>query len=79
MEFPVGFVAPLLSFGLIVGLGLLQWHRVRAKQRAENKVRLTNHILLADIKIMARMNSRFLDDAIVLRSAQIAHGHDPAA
>ena len=79
MEFSVGFVAPLISFGLIVGLGLLQWHRVRAKRQAENKVRTADHILLADIKIMARMNSRLLDDAIVLRSAQIAHGHDPAA
>ena len=79
MEFPVGFVAPLISFGLIVGLGLLQWHRVMAKRRAENKVRMAGQILLADIKIMARMNSRLLDDAIVLRSAQIEYGRDPAA
>ena len=71
MESPVAFVAPLLPFGLLIGLGLVQWLHVRAKRRAENKVRMSDHILLADIKILARMNSRLLDDAIVLRSAQI--------
>ena len=75
MEFPGAFLAPLLSFGLLVGLVLLQLHRVRAKRRAENKVRMADHIVLSDIKILARMNSRLLDDAIVLRSAQI----DPPA
>ena len=71
MEFPSAFVAPLLSFGFLVGLGLVQWRRVWAKRRAENKIGMADHILLADIKILARMNSRLLDDAIVLRSAQI--------
>ena len=76
MEFPGAFVAPLISFALLVGLGLLQLWRIRAKRRAENKVRMADHILLADIKILARMNSRLLDDAIGLRSAQI---NPPAA
>ncbi len=70
MDSPAAFVAPLLSFGLIAGLVLLQWHRIGAKRGAENKVRPADHILLADIKILARMNSPLLEDAVVLRCSQ---------
>ena len=76
MDSLVPFVAPLLSFALLGWLVLSQLRLVRAKRRAENKVRMSDHILLADIKILARMNSRLLDDAIVLRSAHIEHGRD---
>ena len=69
----------LISIGFIVILGLLQVLRFRAKRRAENKVRMADPILRADIKILARMNSRLLDDAIILRSAQIEPGHYPAS
>ena len=79
MEFPGTFLAPLLSFGMLAGLCLLQLHRVRAKRRAENKVRMADPILRADIQVLARMNSQLLDDAIPLRSAQLEHGHGPAA
>ena len=78
MEFPVAFVAPLLSFAFLLGLGLVQWRNVRAKRRAENKVRMSDHIRLADIKILARMNSPLLDDAVVLRCAQMEHGRSVA-
>ena len=71
MDFPVGFVAPFLSFSLIGGMVYLHLRNVWAKRRAENKVRMSDLILVSDIKILARMNSRLLDDAIVLRSAQI--------
>ena len=75
MDFPVGFVAPFLSFSLIGGgivyVFILVVRSSWAKRRAENKVRMSDLILVSDIKILARMNSRLLDDAIVLRSAQI--------
>ena len=70
MDSPAAFVAPLLSFGLIAVLVLLQWRQVRAKRGAENKVRMADHILLADIKILARMNSQLLADAVALRCSQ---------
>ena len=70
MDSPAAFIAPLLSFGVLVVLVLLQWHRIGAKRGAENKVRTADHILLADIKILARMNSRLLEDAVVLRCSQ---------
>ncbi len=57
-------------------LAFVVYRQWKAKRRAENKVRMADHILLADIKILARMNSRLLDDAIGLRSAQI---NPPAA
>ena len=57
-------------------LAFVVYRQWKAKRRAENKVRMSDHILLADIKILARMNSRLLDDAIGLRSAQI---NPPAA
>ena len=50
-----------------------------ARQRAENKVRISDPILRADIVLLARMNSQLLDDAIALYSAQIEHGRDPDA
>ena len=49
------------------------------RRRAENKVRMADPILRADIKVLARMNSQLLDDAIILRSAQLEHGYGPAA
>ena len=41
------------------------------KRRAENKVRKSELILRADIVLLARTNSRLLDDAIALRCAQM--------
>ena len=39
-------------------LAFVTYRQWKAKRRAENKVRMADHILLADIKILARMNSR---------------------
>ena len=48
-----------------------------ARQRAENKVRMSDPILRDDIVILARTNSQLLDDAIALWCAQIELGRDP--
>ena len=58
-------------------LAFVTYRQRKAKRRAENKVRMADHILLADIKILARMNSRLLDDAITLRCAQMEQGRNP--
>ena len=61
----------------IAFLAFVVYRQWKAKRRAENKVRMADHILLADIKILARMNSRLLDDAITLRCAQMEQGRNP--
>ena len=48
-----------------------------ARQRAENKVRTSDPILRDDIVLLARTNSRLLDDAIALRCAQMEQGRNP--
>ncbi len=48
-----------------------------ARRRAENKVRKSDPILRADIVLLARTNSRLLDDAIALRCAQMEQGRNP--
>ena len=47
-----------------------------AKQRAENKVRMSDHILRDDIEVLARTKSPLLDDAIALYCAQMEQGRD---
>ena len=51
----------------------------KMRRRAENKVRMSDLILLTDIQTLAKSNSQLLDDAIALYSAQIEHGRDPDA
>lgn len=51
-----------------------QW---KAKRRAENKVRVSDLILLTDIQRLAKSNSSLLDDAITLRCAQMEQGRNP--
>jgi hypothetical protein len=42
----------------------------KMKQRAEDKVTASEPILLADIQVLAKSNSRLLEDAIALHVAQ---------
>jgi hypothetical protein len=51
-----------------------QW---RSKRQVEDKVRMSNQILLSDIQILAKSNSELLEDAIALRRAQLGLGHGP--
>ena len=46
----------------------------RMKRRAENKVRESDTILLTDIQTLAKSNSKLLEDAIALHSAQKEEG-----
>ena len=46
----------------------------KMKRRAENKVRHSDLVLPTDIQILAKSNSRLLDDAIALRCAQMEQG-----
>ena len=47
------------------------YRRWKAKRRAENKVRMSDLILLADIKALAKSDSPLLVDAITLYCAQM--------
>ncbi len=49
------------------------------RQRAENKVRMSDIILRADIEILQQTNSPMVNDAIALRRAQIEQGRNPEA
>ena len=50
-----------------------------AKRRAENKVKMSDPILRADIEVLEKTDSVLLNDAIALRRAQIEQGRDPGA
>ena len=65
-------VAALVLLGLL--LVYLAW---KMKRRAENKVRMSDLILLTDIQTLAKSNSQLLDDAIALRCAQMEQGRSP--
>ena len=56
---------------------LLIYLAKKMKRRAENKVRMSDLILLTDIQILAKSNSQLLDDAVALRSAQTEQGRSP--
>ena len=57
----------------------VQAPRQSAKRRAENKVKMSDPILRADIEVLERTDSDLLNDAIALRRAQIEQGRDPGA
>ena len=67
-----------LAYGVMVvavALGALVVYLERKmKRRAENKVGMSELILLTDIRILAKANSKLLDDAIALRWAQMEQG-----
>ena len=63
------------SVGLLVAavalFAFLFYLQTKMKRRAENKVRMSDLILLADIQTLAKSNSQLLDDAIALRWSQM--------
>ena len=70
-----------LAYGVMVAavalVALVFYLQRKMKRRAENKVRMSDSILLTDIQILAKVNSQLLDDAIALRCAQIDQGRSP--
>jgi hypothetical protein len=70
-----------LAYGVIVAAVALAAFVVylqrKTKRQAENKVRMSDLILLTDIQILAKSNSQLLDDAITLRYAQMEQGRSP--
>ncbi len=70
-----------LASGVLVAVvalaALLLYLQRKMKRRAENKVRMSDLILLTDIQTPAKSNSQLLDDAIALYSAQIEQGRNP--
>ena len=79
MEFVFGLaiVAAVIAAGYYVIK--VQAPRQSEKRRAENKVKMSDPILRADIEVLERNNSDLLNDAIALRRAQIEQGRDPGA
>ena len=70
-----------LSTGVLVATvalpAFLVYRQWRSKRQVEDKVRMSNQILLSDIQILAKSNSELLEDAIALRCAQLGLGHGP--
>ena len=58
--------------------GKVQVPRLVAKRWAETKVRESGPISEEDLKALASMNSRLLDDALALRFAQTHQSNNPA-
>lgn len=71
-------LAARMAYGLaavaVVVLVLLLILQRRMKRRAEDKVRESEPILLTDIQVLARSNSKLLEDAVALHSAQKEEG-----
>lgn len=60
---------------VIAVVAFVSYRRWKAKRRAENKVRLSDLILLADIKTLAKSNSPLLGEAVALHCAQMEQKH----
>ena len=56
----------------------VQAPRLVARRWAETKVRESGPISKEDIRVLASMNSPYLDDALALRFAQTERGQSPA-
>ena len=69
-------LAVQLSYGVMVVaavvLALTIYLGRKIKRRVEDKVRASEVILTEDIQVLAKSNSRLLDDAIALHRAQAA-------
>ncbi len=63
-----------LSYGLMVAAAVVivfVYFSLRSmKKSAENKVKESAHITLSDVRVLARSNSRLLEDALDLRCSQ---------
>ena len=74
-------LAVRLAYGVaaaaVVIVALLLFLLRKMKRQAENKVRDSEPILLTDIQLLARANSKLLEDAIALHSAQKEQGRNP--
>ncbi len=66
-------VAAVAAVIVVLSLILLR----RMKRRAENKVRESDPIHLTDIQTLAKSNSKLLEDAIALHSAQKEEARKP--
>ncbi len=51
-------------------IGLVIYMVIRTRRRAEDKVRASELILTSDVQVLAKSNSRLLEDAIALLGAQ---------
>ena len=72
VSYDYGVMAAAVAFvALTIYLG------TRMRRQAEKKVRTSELILLTDIQVLAKSNSKLLDDAITLRCAQIGQGSSP--
>ena len=69
---------PIMAIGVVIVAGVCLWYLLTEKkrrlngnaQRAEDKVRTSEMILLADIEALRRTESTLLDDALDLRRRQ---------
>ena len=71
------WLPPALFLGVMAHRFFLEYRQWKAKRRAENKVRMSDCILLSDIKALAKSNSPLLADAIALYCAQLEQGRNP--
>ena len=55
-------------------IGLVIYMVIRMRRRAEDKVRASELILTSDVQVLAKSNSRLLEDAIALLGAQTFQG-----
>ena len=71
------WVPPAIFVGVLAHRFLVEYRQRKAKRRAENKVSMSDLILLDDIKALAKSNSPLLNDAIALYCAQMEQGRNP--
>ena len=89
MDFAIGFTLDLAALLSVMLVGLLavalgayvayrHWKaRRQATNEAENRVRMSDPILLADVQLLAKVNSPFWGDAMALYCAQNEQGRNP--
>ena len=74
-------LAVRLSYGVMVVAGvvlaLMIYLARTTKRRVEDKVRASEAILTTDIQVLAKSNSRLLEDAIALHCGQMEQGNSP--
>ena len=73
----VVILAVVVAAGVGYYLVKVKAPQANARRRAENKVKMSDPILRADIEVLERADSDLLNDAIALRRAQIEQGRDP--
>ena len=71
------WLPPALFLGVLAYRFFLNYRQWKAKRWAENKVRMSDRILLFDIKALAKSKSPLLGDAIALHCAQMEQERNP--